>query len=96
LNYQLSSTNKDIGENNDESSLSLIKKNSAEINVETEDDSDDDKTVCDDEQDLIRQDPLYELLNQDYMNVQLDNRLKSAVRKFLRARFCKYSRFFFF
>lgn len=57
-----------------------------ETDKETEDD---DKTVCDDETDLA-DDPTYKLLSQDYMNVHLDNKLKSAVRKFLKARFCKY------
>ncbi|CAG8664398.1 9202_t:CDS:2 [Rhizophagus irregularis] len=55
-----------------------------ETDKETEDD---DKTVCDDETDLA-DDPTYKLLSQDYMNVHLDNKLKSAVRKFLKARFC--------
>ncbi|CAG8497436.1 8146_t:CDS:2 [Funneliformis caledonium] len=97
-NYQLPSTNekaiRDISEDNEsESSTSLTESNCTnfgginEAAIETDYESDDDKTVCDDERDLIKQDPLYELLGQDYMTVQLDNRLKSAVRKFLRARF---------
>jgi hypothetical protein len=107
LNYQLSSASEDaimnVSEDNEtESSSSFIKDNveeidkGVEIETDEESDDDDDKTVCDDEQDLIDQDPLYELLSQDYMNVHLDNRLKSAVRKFLRARFCKYYKEVFF
>ncbi|CAI2169982.1 19904_t:CDS:2 [Funneliformis geosporum] len=97
-NYQLSSTNEnaktDISEETEsELSTSLTESNCTNFGgineeaIETDYESDDDKTVCDDERDLIKQDPLYELLGQDYMTVQLDNRLKSAVRKFLRARF---------
>jgi hypothetical protein len=72
-----------------------------ESDKETEDD---DKTVCDDESEVVDNDPIYKLLSQDHMNVHLDNELKSAVRKFLKARFCKYfknkkknkKKFFFF
>src|SRR3954462_1557022 len=92
LSYQLSSTSEsvimDTSEENETESLSSFTRDNnytnsgkldENVEIETDEESDDDKTVCDDEQDLIDHDPLYELLSQDYMNVYLDSRLKSAV-----------------
>ncbi|RIA80209.1 hypothetical protein C1645_838618 [Glomus cerebriforme] len=101
LNCQLSFKNEEVitninNEDNETGSSSSFTKDSCasseeideSIEIETDEETDDDdKTVCDDEQDLVDQDPLYELLSQDYNNVQLDDKLQSVVKKFLKARF---------